>query len=241
MITFETALRFLLPKVYSFGPLALLGGAAVLGGLGYLGSKKAASSAETGARDAAASSLASTEKNIEFQKWLWGEQKALEQPYADAGVRAVGAYEREMQQGFTLDDFYADPGYQYGLNEGTKARENAASSRGMQLSGPQQKAMQRYGTDYASTKYNEAFNRRQTQLDNLYRMIASGQGAASGQAAAGQQMGTQVGGSIAAGGRAQSQMYSDIGNINASQAMAPYNTLMDVGGMYMMGKAGGVF
>ena len=220
------------------GIATAIGGAALLG---YAGSRKAGQAAQSGAEAGAGATLAATEKNIDFQKWLWGEQKALTEPYAQAGERALGAYETEMREGFTLDDFYADPGYQFGLNEGTKARENAASSRGMQLSGPQQKAMQRYGTDYASTKYNEAFNRRQMGLDNLYRMIASGQGAVAGQAAAGQQMGGQVGSSIASGGRAQAQMYSDVGNIKASQAMAPYNTLMDVGGMYMMGKAGGVF
>ena len=171
-----------------FNPLNILGIPTPSQGSGLIGkitgSTDAAQAMKDAATDAARAQVEAAEKNIDFQKWLWGEQKALAQPYADAGTRALSQYEELAGDDFTLDDLYMDPGYQFGLNEGTRARENAASSKGMQLSGPQQKAMQRYGTDYASTKYNEAFNRRQTQLDNLYRMIASGQGAAAGQAAA---------------------------------------------------------
>lgn len=210
------------------GIATAIGGTAVLG---YLGSKNAAGAASTGARDAASATLASTEKNIDFQKWLWGEQKELTQPYADFGEAAIPAYQEEVAKGFGLDDMYQDPGYQFGLNQGIDALDNSASAKGMQLSGPARKAYMRYGSDYGTTKFNESFNRRQVGLDNLYRMIMTGSNAASGQATTGGQMGTQVSGSINAGGAATSQMYSDIGNINAQSAMAPYNTLMDVGGL----------
>lgn len=195
------------------------------------GADEAADAAREGARLSADATVESTEKNIDFQTWLWGEQKALTEPYATAGRETLPAYLQEIQKGFTLDDFYADPGYQFGLNEGIRTRENAASSRGMTLSGPQQKAMQRFGTDYASTKYNESFNRRQTGLDNLYRMIMMGSNAASGQATQGGEMGRQVSSSINTAGQATAGMYSDIGNISASEAMAPWNTLMDVGSL----------
>ncbi len=277
------------------------------------GSGAAADAAREGARLSAGATAAATEKNIDFQKWLWGEQKDLAQPYADMGSSAISAYMQELgftgtdkplttfdkprptapdylaesgglggffsnvknqtakddykkelaaweaerdafvgkggtdwsrtpgAGGFTAEDMYKDPGYQFGLSEGTKARETSASARGMQLSGATQKALTRFGTDYASTKYNEAFNRRQAGLDNLYRMITSGQAAAAGQSAAGGQMGSQVSSSIAEGGRAKSQMYSDIGNIGASEAMSGWNTMMDVGNVaasYYGAKAG---
>ena len=209
--------------------------------LGYIGGQKAGDAAATGARDSAAIQAQTAEKNIDFQKWVWGEQKELSQPYADAGERALGDYESQVSQPYTMDDLYLDPGYQFGLNEGTKARENSASARGMQLSGRQQKDLTRFGTDYASTKFNEAFNRRQTGLDNLYRMINSGQAAAAGQAAQGGQMGNQVSSSINTAGTAASNAAMNIGNINAATAMAPYNTLMDIGGLaatYYGAKAG---
>ena len=44
-------------------------------------------------------------------------------------------------------------------------------------------------------------------------------------------MGSQVSNSINTAGAANAQMYSDIGNINAQQSMAGWNTLMDVGNL----------
>lgn len=219
-----------------FNPLNILGIPTPSQGSGLIGkitgSTDAAQAMKDAATDAARAQVAAAEKNIDFQKWLWGEQKALAQPYADAGTRALSQYEELAGDDFTLDDLYMDPGYQFGLNEGTRARENAASSKGMQLSGAQQKAMQRYGTDYASTKYNEAFNRRQTQLDNLYRMIASGQGAAAGQAAAGVPMGSQISSSITGSGDALANMYQQQGMATAGAAMAPWQATMDVGNLF---------
>ena len=94
----------------------------------------------------------------------------------------------------------------------------------MQLSGATLKGLNRYGTDYASTKYNEAFNRRQVGLDNLYRLIAGGQAAAAGQAAQGGQMGNQVSSAINTQGQSMAGMYQDFGNINAAEAMSGWNT-----------------
>ena len=192
------------------------------------GSDDAAQAMKDAATDSARATLEATEKNIDFQKWLWGEQKALAQPYADAGQRALSKYEMLAGGDFTLDDLYMDPGYQFGLNEGVRARDQSASARGMQLSGGQQKALTRYGQDYASTKFNEAFNRRQVGLDNLYRMIAGGQAAAAGQAASGTPMGAQVSSAIGTGGQALANMYQQQGMAEASRVMAPANTVMDV-------------
>jgi hypothetical protein len=192
------------------------------------GSTAATEAATAGAQQSAEAMTAATEANIDFQKWLYGQQQALAAPYTEMGAGAIGQYQEMLGQPI---DPTQDPGYQFGLTEGIRARESAGAAKGMQLSGAQQKAQARFGTDYASTKYNEAFQRRQMNLDNLYRMISSGQAAAAGSAAQGSQMGAQVGQSMLAGGQAQSQMYSDIGNIQAAGAMAPFNTLMDIGGL----------
>jgi len=195
------------------------------------GANQAADAAKEGARLGAEATLASTEKNIDFQKWLWGEQKSLSQPFVDMGMGAIPEYQRRVNQGMTVDEMYKDPGYQFGLNEGTKARENSAGAKGMQLSGASQKALNRFGVDYGSTKYNEAFNRRQVGLDNLYRMIVSGQAGAAGQAQQGGAMGAQVSSSINTAGQATAGMYQDIGNIEAGRQMSPFNTALDVGNM----------
>ena len=195
----------------------------------FTGSEGAADAAREGAQLSADATLASTEKNIDFQEWLWGEQKDLLQPFADAGEAAIPSYMDQINKPFTIDDMYLDPGYQYGLNEMTKAYDNTASAKGMQLSGAQVKAQSRHANDYASTKFGEAFSRRQTGLDNLYRMITLGSNAAAGQATQGSNMGTSVSNSINTAGQAEAGMYSDIGNINAANEMSGFNTLMDIG------------
>ncbi len=135
----------------------------VLGGI--TGSTAAADAMREGQESAAAATLASTEKNIDFQKWLWGEQKGLAQPYADMGAGAIGDYQEMLDQPI---DVYSDPSYQFRKSEGQKAYENSASAKGMVLAGQQANALTRYGSDYPSTEYGKAFNRRQTNFDNLY-------------------------------------------------------------------------
>lgn len=53
----------------------------------------------------------------------------------------------------------SDPGYQFGLNQGTNALNRGAAARGMTYSGAQQKALTEYGQDYAGTKLNDSLNR----------------------------------------------------------------------------------
>jgi hypothetical protein len=200
------------------------------------GADDAADAAREGAQLSAEATLEGVEKNIDFQTWLWGEQKDLAQPYSDFGESAIPEYRAKLNEPLNLEE---DPGYQFGVNEGVKARDNSSSAKGMTLSGASMKAINRYGTDYGSTKYNEAFNRRQVGLDNLYRMITTGQAAASGQAAAGGQFGSQVSSAINTGASANAQRYSDIGNINAAEATSGFNTLLDIGNLgasYFGGK-----
>ena len=56
------------------------------------GSEAAADAARQGARDSADAMLQSTEKNIDFQKWLWGEQKDLTDPWRQAGAEGLAGY-----------------------------------------------------------------------------------------------------------------------------------------------------
>ncbi len=194
------------------------------------GANKAADAAREGATLSAEASLAATEKNIDFQKWLWGEQKELTQPWVTAGGEALGNYQQMMDTGFQYDQ-YTDPSTEFRRSEAEKAVSNAGAAGGMQLSGGQLKDLSRFNQDYASTEYGNAYNRWQNELNNQYNLSAMGQASASGQAVQGGQMGGQVSSSILQSGQAQANMYSNIGNINASQDMSTFNTLMDVGKM----------
>jgi hypothetical protein len=56
-------------------------------------------------------------------------------------------------------DWQTDPGYKFRLDEGRKALENSAISRGRLLSGATAKGLTRYGQDYASDEFNKVFAR----------------------------------------------------------------------------------
>ena len=60
---------------------------------------------------------------------------------------------------FTGQDLATEPGYQFGLNQGTQGIERGQASRGNFLSGAAMKELARFNEDYAGTKFNEAYNR----------------------------------------------------------------------------------
>jgi hypothetical protein len=214
-----------------FDSVVKIGSLVMIDGVGDLtGSDDAAAAAEKAARLSADATLKATEKNIDFQKWLWGEQTDLQQPYMDAGTEGLSDYQGMLDTGFNYDQ-YSDPSTQFRKNEGQKSIENSAAAKGMTLSGKNLKDMTRFGQDYASTEYGNAYNRWQKELANRYGLVRTGQAAASGTAQSGTSMGNQVSGSILDAGRANAGMYQDIGNIQGANAMSGWNTLMDVGGL----------
>lgn len=87
-----------------------------------------------------------------------------------------------LLQPFTGAGLVNEPGYQFGLAEGNKSIDRAALARGGWDSGATLKALQRYGQDYAGTKYTDAFNRDMSQKQNIYNMLAglSGTGQVTG-------------------------------------------------------------
>lgn len=71
---------------------------------------------------------------------------------------------------FTGENLSTDPGYQFGLNQGTQGIERGQASRGNFLSGAAMKELDRFNQDYAGTKFNDAFNRASsTYTTNLNR------------------------------------------------------------------------
>ncbi len=64
--------------------------------------------------------------------------------------------------GFTGADVATDPGYQFGLQQGTQGINNGQAARGNFLSGAGMKELDRFNQDYAGTKFGDAFNRAST-------------------------------------------------------------------------------
>lgn len=72
------------------------------------------------------------------------------------------AYRNGEEFSFTGKDLENDPGYQFGLNQGTQGIERGQAARGNFLSGAAMKELNRFNQDYAGTKFNEGFNRAQS-------------------------------------------------------------------------------
>ncbi len=68
-----------------------------------------------------------------------------------------------------------DPGYQFRLGEGLKGIERGAAARGTLLTGGTQKALERYGQDYASGEFGNIFGRN-LSLAQLGENAAAGVG-----------------------------------------------------------------
>lgn len=68
-------------------------------------------------------------------------------------------YRNGEEFSFTGENLASDPGYKFGLDQGTQGIERGQASRGNFLSGAAMKELDRFNQDYAGTKFNDAFNR----------------------------------------------------------------------------------
>lgn len=133
--------------------------------------------------------------------------------------------------GATPSQVMAEPGYQFGLSEGLKGVQNTAAARGGLYSGATLKALNRYSSDYATTKFNDAFNRQQTQFGNQFNRLTAG--ANMGQIgvnqanSAGQNMANNVGNNLLSNANFQ-------GASRMAQANA-WGNLLNRGSSYFMG------
>lgn len=125
-------------------------------------------------------------------------------------------------------DVTQEAGYKFGLDQGLKAQANQLGARGMRNSGAAIKEATRYGTDYATGKYDNAFNRvianRSAQLNPLQSLGGLAQTGASTVASAGQNYGnnvsanqTNLGNALGAGQIAQGNIWGGAANQLVSQ------------------------
>lgn len=78
---------------------------------------------------------------------------------------------------FAPSDLASDPGYQFQLQEGMKAQTRRGAATNNLYSGAQLRAEQRYGQGLASTTFNDAFNRNQTESNNIFNRLTGVQNA----------------------------------------------------------------
>jgi len=217
---------------------SIVAGSSLLGGIfGASGAKKAAKAQLQAAREANA-----------LQEKMFNQQVALQEPFRQAGLTTQSELMRQfglggdatsagygnMLKDFSAQDFQADPGYAFRLQEGLKGLDRQAAARGGMISGAALKAAERYGQDISSQEYQNAYNRYNQNRSTRYNMLTGQQ--AVGQSATNAQ--TQAAGNY---GQQAGQTLMDMGNARASGYMgaanAWSNALQGVGNAYMQGAA----
>ena len=158
------------------------------------------------AKTAAGATERATETSANVQRELFERSAELQEPWRQAGIGALNKLIPLASEytPFTANQMYADPGYQFRLSEGLKAMERGAAARGGLQSGAALKAAQRYGQEYASGEYQNAFNRYQAERAARLSPLQSlaGVGQTSAQALGGQasNLGANLGQTYMTGG-----------------------------------------
>lgn len=153
---------------------------------------KAAGAQSQAAAQSADMSKAISDQQIALAREQYAANVGLQEPFRQAGIKGqnrlmdvLGLSGNTGAQGygsaardFSMADFQADPGYAFRLSEGQKQLERSAAARGGLLSGATGKALTRFGQDYGSQEYTNAFNRYQVNRSNLLQPLQSlaGQG-----------------------------------------------------------------
>lgn len=199
-------------------------GAGLLGaGASYLGGQAQASAMESASSEsAAASNYAARLQNQQFQ-----QTRKDQEPWRLAGERALQVIQQTPDFEFTAENFnqFKDPAYDFRMQEGVNALDRSAAARGRLLSGAQDRAVTRYGSDLASQEFGNAFNRalttRNVNLAKQQSLAGIGQSATNIVSQAGQQTAANIGnimtqnaqtqGNLAvAGGNAMANTYGNI-------------------------------
>ena len=213
-------------------------GSAVVGGVMASNASSKAAKAQRQAADQAA----------QLEREQYYDQVNRQEPFRQAGLKTTDELMRQfglggdaasqgygnMLRDFSTEDFQADPGYAFRLQEGLKSLDRTAAMRGKMMSGQALKAAGRYGQDMASQEYQNAYNRYNQNRSQRYQMLTgqqtAGANATNAQNAASANYANaagdaymQAGNARASGyvgqGNAMSQAAGSIGNYFAQQQM----------------------
>lgn len=137
------------------------------------------------AQSAADSQSASTAAGIAEQRRQADRAYADQAQYREAGGRALGSLEGDINKPTTAADVMSDPGYQFGMQQGQLGLDRKAAASGGRVSGAALKSASEYATNYASTGYNAAYQRKQDRLNRLAALAGIGQTATNASAQSG--------------------------------------------------------
>ena len=211
----------------AIGTAAAIIGSSVIGGIS---SKSAANKAAKSAQASAA-----------IQQDQYAQTREDTAPWREAGERALAeqeAYSSQSSYQQYLDSlnpnkFQETPYYNFLMEEGVRARDRSASSRGQLLSGGQQRAITSFGQGLASTEYGNYFDRQRAIRAGRMNELASIAGT-------GQQSSLELG-RIGANTAANiGQAYQSAGNAQAAGSLGVANSINNGVNQWMYGKGNGV-
>jgi hypothetical protein len=218
------------------------GAVAISAGLGAYSASSAADKQAKAAKDAADKQAQSAQASIDSQNAALDKQIALNQPWQDAGLKALGKYADNPAFKFGAEDFTASPSYQFRQQEGVNSLDMSASSRGKLLSGAQDKAITNYGQNLASEEYGNAYNQAlqnyNTNQNTQLNIANIGRGAAGQTQSAIQSNSQGVSNALLQNGNNQAQAQYAMGNAYATGAQGMTTALnQGVGNaLYMYNK-----
>jgi hypothetical protein len=199
--------------------------AAIIGGIGAVGSIGSAVIGSNAATSAADTQAAAAKSAQDTQLQMFQTAQTAQQPYNMVGQSAVnsladlyslpnsgnpnssgGGTAPGTLNPASLNAFTNSPDYQFALQQGTQAMQRSAAAGGTLISGGQLKAGQEFGQGLATQQFGNYYNR-------LLSLAQIGQSAASGVSNAAVTSGANIGNSIQAGGQATAS--GIVGSANA--------------------------
>ena len=144
----------------------LIGPAASVGGA-LIGSNAAGNAADS---QAAATNAAIAEQRRQFDL-----TRGDFAPYREIGVNALRQYAGEIDRMPTPEEVMADPGYQFGMQQGQRGVDNKIAAMGGRASGQAIKAASRFNTGFASGMYGDAYQRSENRKNRIAALGNIGQ------------------------------------------------------------------
>lgn len=166
-------------------PIIIAGAIAAAGAIGgaAIGSSASGKAAETQATAADRASQLTAEtaaETLDWQKEMWNQILAIQKPYQEAGVRALGQVESLAGAKPWTEEFVSptglteqnDPGYQERVRLGQQSIERAAASKGNVLNPSTILALQRRNQTLASEEFGDVYNRALQSYMTRYNTFA---------------------------------------------------------------------
>lgn len=147
--------------------VAIIGGGASLAS-GYMGA--------SAARDAANKQSEGANAAIRQQREMFDIQNEQQKPYREAGYTAlsdIAGMKPYLNKRFSAEDFYADPSYQFRLDQSNDALQNMQNRSGGQIGGNTLYEMAKLNSGLAATEYGAANTRFQGERSGIYDRLAS--------------------------------------------------------------------